>query len=149
MESTLRIPRCGGEAWIHHITTVWPLRPINFNISKLILDSIMCHTKEIKGHFTHKIEDPWPLYSKISHWSKKAKTVQVHFTLEGEGLRAKSNYHGWKVHMGSYMAGYINNVSCFSKIFVRPTSKRRAWLKFHKTMSLKQLVRPLDEIRGP
>ena len=26
--------------------------------------------KENKGHFTHKSEDPWPLQSKSSHWSK-------------------------------------------------------------------------------
>ena len=33
-----------------------------------------------------------------------AEAVQVHFTLEDEGLRA--HYHGWKVYMNSYMKEY-------------------------------------------
>ena len=38
--------------------------------------------------------------------SWKAKTIQIHFTLEVESLRAHKNYHGWKVHMNSYMVDY-------------------------------------------
>ena len=38
---------------------------------------------------------------------EKVNIVQLHFTLEGEGLRAQRNYHGWKFYMGSYMAYYI------------------------------------------
>ena len=34
---------------------------------------------------------------------EKAETIQVHFTLESEGLRAQRNYHGWNVYMDSYM----------------------------------------------
>ena len=41
---------------------------------------------------------------------KKAETVQVHFTLEGKGVTAERNDHGWKVHVDSYMAHYG---SCF------------------------------------
>jgi hypothetical protein len=37
---------------------------------------------------------------------KKAKTAQVLFTLEGEGLRTQIYYHGWKVYMDAYMAYY-------------------------------------------
>jgi hypothetical protein len=35
---------------------------------------------------------------------EKAETVQVHFTLGGEGLKAQKKVHGWKVYMESYMA---------------------------------------------
>ena len=35
-----------------------------------------------------------------------AKAIQVHFTLEGEGLRIQTNCRGWKVYKGSYMRNY-------------------------------------------
>ena len=48
---------------------------------------LLAHTQ---GHFTHKTEGPWPLQSKSSHWSKgRRPTVQVHFTHDGEGLKAQ------------------------------------------------------------
>ena len=59
---------------------------------------------------------------------EKATTIQVHFTLEGEGLRAKRNFHGWKVFMDSYM------VSWYAGICVNATSKRlgmRGLLAYH------------------
>jgi hypothetical protein len=37
---------------------------------------------------------------------EKDEVVQVHFTLEGEGLRAHKFYYGYKVYMKSYMANY-------------------------------------------
>jgi hypothetical protein len=37
---------------------------------------------------------------------KKVETVQVHFTLEGEGLKVQKNYHEWKIYMSFYMANY-------------------------------------------
>jgi hypothetical protein len=37
---------------------------------------------------------------------EKVETVQVYFTLEGEGLQAQISYHGWKVYMDSYMANF-------------------------------------------
>ena len=37
---------------------------------------------------------------------EKVETVQVYFTLEGEGLWAQRIYRGWKVYMDSYMANF-------------------------------------------
>ena len=36
---------------------------------------------------------------------EKAETVQVHFTLGGEGPKIQRKVRGWKVYMESYMAG--------------------------------------------
>jgi hypothetical protein len=49
---------------------------------------------------------------------QKAETIQVHFILEGEGLRDQRNYHGWKVYMESYVAT-MDIVSWFAEICVR------------------------------
>ena len=38
--------------------------------------------------------------------SKEAENVEVHFTINGEGLNAQRNYHGWKTNMNSYMVDY-------------------------------------------
>jgi hypothetical protein len=57
-----------------------------------------------KGHSTHKTEGLWLMHSKISSLVEKVETVQVHFTLEGEGLRAKENDCGWNVYTDLYMA---------------------------------------------
>ena len=38
---------------------------------------------------TSSLVSLWPLHFKISHWSARAETIQVHSTLEGEGLRAQ------------------------------------------------------------
>ena len=38
--------------------------------------------------------------------SRKGGAIQVHFTHEGEGLKAQRRLHGWKVYMESYMADY-------------------------------------------
>ena len=38
--------------------------------------------------------------------AERAEIVQVHFTHEGEGLKAQRRLHGWKVYMESYMADY-------------------------------------------
>ena len=62
---------------------------------------------EDQGPFTHKTEGPWPLQSKSSHaLVQRADTVQVHFTHQGEGLKAQRRLHEWKVYMESYMADY-------------------------------------------
>jgi hypothetical protein len=37
---------------------------------------------------------------------EKAKIIQGHVSLEGEGLIAQRNYLGWKSYMDSYMADY-------------------------------------------
>ena len=56
-----------------------------------------------RATFTYKTEGPWSLHF---HCVERGKVVQVHFTLEGGGLRAQRNYHGWKVYMDTYMADY-------------------------------------------
>jgi hypothetical protein len=47
-----------------------------------------------------------PLPSKTSRWSNKPGNVQLYCTLEGEGLRGPTTYHGWNVYMDSYMVDY-------------------------------------------
>ena len=37
--------------------------------------------------------------------TKNAEIIQVHFTLWGEGLKARRKINGWKVYMESYMVG--------------------------------------------
>ena len=64
---------------------------------------------------------------------QKAENVQVHFTLEGEGLRARA------ITMDEKSTGIptwqiMDNVSCSTKICIEPTSKRLAWHKFQQTM---------------
>ena len=39
-------------------------------------------------------------------WIEKAKTVQIHFTLEGEDPSTQQNYHRWMVSMNFCMAYY-------------------------------------------
>ena len=59
----------------------------------------------LRATCAHKTKaPPWPLHSTILHLVEKAETVQVHLTLEGEGLRTQRNDHGWTVYMHSYMA---------------------------------------------
>jgi hypothetical protein len=56
---------------------------------------------EIKGHFTHETESPWPLHFKHSHWWKRQSwsTFASHYT-RGTNI----------VYMDSYMASHG---SCF------------------------------------
>jgi hypothetical protein len=60
---------------------------------------------------------------------KRAETVQVHFTHEGEGLKAQGRLRGRNVYMESYMVDYGEGFMV-SGIFIKPTSKRWAWRKF-------------------
>ena len=61
--------------------------------------------REANSHFTHETEGPWPLHSKISHWSKRSNSSKF-TSLEGEDLRVQRDCHGWKVYMDSYVANY-------------------------------------------
>jgi hypothetical protein len=54
---------------------------------------------------------------------EKIETVQVRFTLEGDGLRVQRNYHGWNNYMDSYMVDY-ENVSQTCLEFVSSLSSR-------------------------
>ena len=56
------------------------------------------------GHFIHETEGPWPFNVKTIIGKKYAEIVEVHLTLEGEGLRVQRNNNVWKVYMDSYMA---------------------------------------------
>lgn len=49
--------------------------------------------------------------------------LKGHFIYETKGLRAQSNYHGWKF----YMVFYTKD---FAGICIRPISKRSVWHKF-------------------
>ena len=53
---------------------------------------------------------------------EKVETNQVHFTPEGEYLRAQRNYHGWKTWIPTWKT--INNVSCFARFCIKSTSMR-------------------------
>jgi hypothetical protein len=65
---------------------------------------VVCISYSIStGTTTHEIEGPWPLHSKIYHWSKRPRPFQVHSIIEGGGLRTPKNCHGWKFYMNSYM----------------------------------------------
>ena len=72
---------------------------------------------------------------------KKAETLQVQFTSEGEGLKAQKII----MHKKSTWQT-MNNVSLFTGVCSNPTSKRWAWHKFQHTMLV---VQPLDENQGP
>ena len=41
-----------------------------------------------------------PLHSKISHWLKRAKTIQFHFTLEGANFMGPKKLLGMKILLG-------------------------------------------------
>ena len=55
---------------------------------------------------------------------KMPKTVQIYFTLEGEGLGTQRKHHAWKVYMNSYMQT-MDNVSWYAGIYIRPTFKKQ------------------------
>ena len=75
----------------------------------------LLHTSTIikyKGHFTQKIESPWPSHSKHSRLVgkvEKVELVQVRFTLCLRDQRSMWMQDGCKVYMESYMA---SNGSC-------------------------------------
>lgn len=56
----------------------------------------------LTGYFTHKTEGPCPSQSLV----EKAETIQIHFTLESEGLKVQRKFHEWKNYMKPYMADY-------------------------------------------
>ena len=83
---------------------------------------------------------------------KRAETVQVPFTLEGEGLRTQRNNHGWKVYMNSYIP---DHGQCFMvcwnlcKAHLQEVSLTQILAHHVRVKNVGQLVRPLNESQRP
>ena len=98
-----------------HITLLW----IKIMLCMLRTNVILGFHERALNLVWSGHECSWLLHSKTSHWSRRMKTVQVHFTLEGEDLRVQKIYI--IMHMKSTWIPtwiLIYNVSWFAKICV-------------------------------
>ena len=76
-----------------------------------------------EGHFTHKTKSPWPLHSKISHWSKRWRSFELIDTRRWRSKGPNNSSRIKKIYVDSYNIWQtINNVSWFVKICVKPNA---------------------------
>ena len=74
------------------------------------------HRQPPKGHFTHKIEGPWALHFKYSHWWKKWSWSKFPpHCAWGTNEASKWMQEGCKVYMDCCM---VSNLSCFMVIWI-------------------------------
>ena len=66
-----------------------------------------------KGHTLHN-QRPVTIALQGLILVEKVETVQIHFTLEGEGLSPQRNYRWWIVYIDSYIIDYRKWFSCKS-----------------------------------
>ena len=83
---------------------------------------VQVHYVALKGHFTHELEDLWPMHSQYLI-SKKGRDYPSPLHTRRWRLKGQSDCHARKVYMDSYMANYVLPwiwVSCSTIIYVNP-----------------------------
>ena len=108
--------RLPPNAWFHLLIH-------QFIFINLFTFGEMQNSQELEGHLTLELKGLCQLRSIIPYLVANAMTIQLHFTLELDGLRDQGSLNGWKPTC-SLIWHALHNVSWSTGFCVKPTSKR-------------------------
>lgn len=92
------------------------------------LHNLMQFSISYEGHYTHESLRALDVQYKIMWLVKKLDMVQLHFTLDHEGLMDQRCSNEWKAYMASYMA---LSEQCFKVYLMVPRLNKNRWIQ-HK-----------------